>query len=351
MSIRIHKKVNGNQITLGKDSLINTFYGLMELYNKQDTYNDLEITKQVLWELAGYSGEYKSQYIKELIKELTQSKPFEVGNLNKLGIEAVSGSMFVITTYTEGGKVRVEVPKSFRQLLFYKKDIDLMTKAKKKLRMSVEELDHWDRETKGKSKFLVLLKKADLLHIQGKYNKRLYALLMQWSYTGSYEVSMKDFKELLEIPKSYRASDIDKRILIPAKKELLKVGLKITRIIKKKEGRSITGIKISFKSIEPFEKEEDTIKNKALKGPKMESVKYRYGAEASKKPEESQEPVKNEGLENYKAEALELAKNQIKENKRFNIFKVVIRSASRKQDIDQMLLEYGVTINPKIQLA
>ena len=267
MNIRVHKKVNGNHITLGKESLVNTFYGLVQLYNKQDTYKDLEITKQDLWELAGYQGKYDSNYIKELIRELTQSKPFDISSLNKVGISGISGSMFVVTTY-EDGRLLLEVPKAYQRLLFYKKDIDLMTKAKKKLRMSTEELDHWDNETKEKSKFLVLLKKADLLQIQGKYNKRLYALLMQWSYTGSYEVSYQKFKEILEIPKSYQSTNIDKRILESAKEELLKVGIKITRIIKKKEGRSITGININFKLEDGEEKELKTTKPIKIKDSK-----------------------------------------------------------------------------------
>ena len=275
--IRVHKQINSLPIEMGKEVLQNTFYGLMELYNKQREYKDLVISKQKLWELTGYEGKYKSEYIGDLISGLTKSTTYQADE------KIISGSIFV-TTLLPTGEIRIEVPRSFQELIFYKTDLDLMTKAKRKEILTVKELDYWDRIGKNKSKFLVLLEKADILHIKGKYNKRLYALLMQWAYVGIYDIAFKDFREILEIPKSYKACDIEKRVLGASKTELLKVGIEIKKIVKKKTGRSITGIKIIFVvAKKENHKEAKKVKEKLIQEP----IKYRNGAETPVRPVES----------------------------------------------------------------
>lgn len=65
----------------------------------------------------------------------------------------------------------------------------------------------------------------NLTEIDSSYIKELYRYLMQFrnkeTKRGYWVVSVDDFRELLDIPKSYRMSDIDKRIFNKAKKELL----------------------------------------------------------------------------------------------------------------------------------
>jgi hypothetical protein len=238
-NIRVHKEMNLMSIDMIKENIINVFYGIVEQYNKQDEYKDLIISKQKLWELTGFSGKYNSVKVFEIIRELTKSSTYVIKENHK-----ISGSMFVIEVLDD--KIKIEVPRTFQKYLFYKKDIDLMHKAKHKKVLSVAELEYYDKEVKPKSKFLVLLKKADILGIKGKYNKRLYSLLMQFKKTGLYFTTWDKFKEILEIPKSYTSSHIDQKIFAPAKKELLKVGIEITEIKKIKKGRSIDRVEIRF---------------------------------------------------------------------------------------------------------
>ena len=246
--IRIHKEINLLPIKMGKENLINVFYGLLEKYNRQIEYEPLEVSKSELWSLAGFKGDYNYAYIQDLIRDLTTSNTYNVNSIDS-SISTISGSMFIITHYPDGG-VKINVPEDFRKLIFYKKDIDLMTKAKHKKKLTIQELDYWDREGKQKSKFLVLLKKADILGIKGKYNKRLYALLTQFNKTGVYISKWEIFKEILEIPNSYKASNIEQRVFSKARKELLKVGIEITKITKIKKGRSIDRIEMFFKTDE-----------------------------------------------------------------------------------------------------
>ncbi|MEI6857172.1 replication initiation protein [Psychrilyobacter sp.] len=243
--IRLHKKVNLQPITFGKESIINTFYSILQRYNKQHEYEPLMIDRQELWEMAGFEGKYNTEHVFGLIKSLTKSETYNLESIDP-EIKSISGSMFVITSYPDGN-IKINVPEDFRKYLFYKKDIDLMYKAKAKERLSIKELDYYDKEVKPKSKFLVLLKKADILGIKGKYNKRLYSLLMQFKKTGLYFTTWDKFKEILEIPKSYKSGHIDQKIFTPAKKELLKVGIEILEIKKIKKGRSINRVEILFK--------------------------------------------------------------------------------------------------------
>ncbi len=243
--IRLHKKVNLKPITFGKESIINTFYSILQRYNKQHEYESLMIDRQELWEMAGFEGKYNSDHVFELIKNLTKSETYNLESIDP-EIKSISGSMFIITSYSDGN-IKINVPEDFRKYLFYKKDIDLMYKAKAKKKLTIQELDHYDKITKEKSRFLVLLKKADILGIKGKYNKRLYSLLGQFKNTGLYFTTWEKLKKVLEIPKSYKAGDIDQRIFNPAKEELLKAGIEITDIKKIKKGRSIDRVEIRFK--------------------------------------------------------------------------------------------------------
>lgn len=58
------------------------------------------------------------------------------------------------------------------------------------------------------------------VRIESKYTKTLYRKLRQFRSTGEYIVSAEQFKEEFLIPKSYKQSDIQKRVIIPSVEEL-----------------------------------------------------------------------------------------------------------------------------------
>lgn len=60
----------------------------------------------------------------------------------------------------------------------------------------------------------------EFIHIKGKYAKTLYRLLKQFKATGKLVMNWKEFKSIMEIPDTFTSSDIDKRVLKPALKEL-----------------------------------------------------------------------------------------------------------------------------------
>ena len=61
---------------------------------------------------------------------------------------------------------------------------------------------------------------AEFSSLSSKYIQTLYRLLKQFKKTGYLTISWDKFIEIMDIPTSYRARDIDKQILKPAIKEL-----------------------------------------------------------------------------------------------------------------------------------
>lgn len=60
------------------------------------------------------------------------------------------------------------------------------------------------------------------VRIESKYTKTLYRKLRQFRSTGEYIVSADRFREEFLIPKSYKQSDIQKRVIAPSIEELRK---------------------------------------------------------------------------------------------------------------------------------
>lgn len=86
--------------------------------------------------------------------------------------------------------------------------------------------------------------------IQSKYSKTLFRLLMQFQSTGFYVVKIEDFRELLDVPKSYRMSDIDKQVLNLSIKELSEYfnDLKVKKI-KARKGNKIDRLEFTFSGL------------------------------------------------------------------------------------------------------
>lgn len=61
---------------------------------------------------------------------------------------------------------------------------------------------------------------AEFTSLKSTYSKTMYRILKQWRTVGAKEIEIKIFRELLNIPKSYKANDINKRVIAPIKKEL-----------------------------------------------------------------------------------------------------------------------------------
>lgn len=89
---------------------------------------------------------------------------------------------------------------------------------------------------------------AEFTSLKSTYSKTMYRILKQWRTVGAKEIEIKIFRELLNIPKSYRANDINKRVIAPIKKELPQyfVNLKVKAIKANTQGTPIIAYKFTW---------------------------------------------------------------------------------------------------------
>lgn len=87
--------------------------------------------------------------------------------------------------------------------------------------------------------------------LSSSYSKTMYRLLKQFKSTGFYTVKTDEFRDLLDIPNSYKMGNIDQQILNPIRKELSQYfePFQIKKI-KAKKGNKIDRFEFYFKEKE-----------------------------------------------------------------------------------------------------
>ena len=157
--------------------------------------------------------------------------------------DLIGGGVFSTKIYVDRNEIGAVVNYYHKQYIYSKCDIDKWHSVKG----NPKEINKLEIPKQEKEKLLGLMTTFIVDEVKGKYSQRLLDLLMQYKGSGLFVMNYDKFKELLEIPESYRACDIDNQILKKSISEFKKIGLLITDIEKIKEGRSIKNIKIKFK--------------------------------------------------------------------------------------------------------
>ena len=112
----------------------------------------------------------------------------------------------------------------------------------------------------------------EFISLKSSYAKEFYRRMKQFKSTGKWNISLEDFKRIMDVPVNYRMCDIDVWVLKPIQKELGdKFKLKIKKIYSKKSrGRpSVSEFEFTF-SKEKYQAEE-TSKTKNRKEVKTPS--------------------------------------------------------------------------------
>lgn len=190
----------------------------------------LKFTLKEIMDISGYS----MRNYKELAKSL-ESTYTKILNLN-YGTKVVTQRSMRITRF-------VLFP-SFDIIFQYNDDreIDwaestLAVQVHPNLYHILNELEQWTNYSL-----------EEFVNLKSSYAKTAYRMLKQYRATGRYYVTIEDFRELFDIPKGYRVSNIDQKVLDPIKKEL-KIyfkDLKIKKIKSKKVGTPIIAYEFTF---------------------------------------------------------------------------------------------------------
>ncbi|WP_436864060.1 replication initiation protein [Staphylococcus shinii] len=87
----------------------------------------------------------------------------------------------------------------------------------------------------------------EMTQLKSTYSKNMFRILKQYKHTGYFKISVDDFRERLDIPKSYRMTDLNKNVFAPIVKELGFIfnDLNITKISAKKS-RKIEWLEFTF---------------------------------------------------------------------------------------------------------
>lgn len=87
----------------------------------------------------------------------------------------------------------------------------------------------------------------EMTHLKSTYSKHMFRILKQYKHTGYVKIKIDDFRERLDIPKSYRMTNINQKVLTPIIKELSFIfnNLHINKI-KAKKGRKIEYLEFVF---------------------------------------------------------------------------------------------------------
>lgn len=110
----------------------------------------------------------------------------------------------------------------------------------------------------------------EFTEIRSTYAKTMYRLLKQWRTQGKKTYSINEFRANLDIPKSFKAGMVAKRVLEPIKKELSAYfkGLKITPLKSNSRGTPIIGYEFTWQAEQTGEwKDFDKLEQNGKKKP------------------------------------------------------------------------------------
>ncbi len=100
---------------------------------------------------------------------------------------------------------------------------------------------------------------AEFVELNSKYSKSLYRLLKQYRTSGQYEVSLENFRDKMDCPKSYDNKQFMQNVINPALNELKAHGffenLECTVQYAHKKGCPVIGYTFTFKPEERIERQ------------------------------------------------------------------------------------------------
>ncbi len=255
--LKIHKELNQEPIRFEKELGIKFYKECIFKFNKIEDLN-----KEIIFNFEELRNDFNLNN-QDDFKEFMRFFHNEIdGRKNVFKTDKgdlIGGGVFSTKIYTDN-RLGVMINPYHKQYIYSKIDIDKWHSVKG----NHKKINALELAEEEKKKLTGMMTTFFSDEIKGKYTQRLLDLLMQYQGSGLFIMEWERFKELLEIPKTYKAGNIDQRIINPTKEELEKIGLKITKIEKIKKGRSIETIKIKFDFERKKEEKKQDIKDPVL---------------------------------------------------------------------------------------
>ena len=219
--VKYHHELNTIPLRKFSPVEMNLFFSIISrLRDKGD--QTVRFSFEQLKDLSDYKATANARFVDDLKSTYEKILSLRFGRRSESGL---SVEMFVMFTRF---KINGDVDEPYVDIQLFEDALPLLNGLDEWVRYSLQQFND----------------------LQSSYSKTMFRLLKQFRTTGYAYFSKEDFNELLDIPKSYRVSDVNKKVLKPIKEELTPLfrGLTIKKKYGKGRGKPVIGYQFSFKA-------------------------------------------------------------------------------------------------------
>ncbi|HFM8852154.1 replication initiation protein [Loigolactobacillus coryniformis] len=173
---------------------------------------------------------------------------------------------------------------------------------------------------------------SEFRDLKSSYAKTMFRLLKQFRTTGYAYFSVADFNELLDVPKSYKSSNINQSVLKPIKEELTPLfrGLTVRKKYGKGRGKPVIGYSFTWK---PEKKDANDFSQGQFQDERQKLFNIQHNGELTEQ-EKWRAIDKVKGLTLGSTEKQALADKQAEHDKK-------IRDQARKETLAELRKGFG----------
>lgn len=173
---------------------------------------------------------------------------------------------------------------------------------------------------------------SEFRDLKSSYAKTMFRLLKQFRTTGYAYFSVADFNELLDVPKSYKSSNINQSVLKPIKEELTPLfrGLTVRKKYGKGRGKPVIGYSFTWK---PEKKDANDFSQGQFQDERQKLFNIQHNAELTEQ-EKWRAIDKVKGVTLGSTEKQALADKQAEHDKK-------IRDQARKEALAELRKGFG----------
>lgn len=276
--VKYHHELNTIPLRKFTPVEMNLFFSIVSRMREKGD-KTVRFTFDQLKDLSNYKATANMRFIDDLEQTYKKILSLKFGRRSESGL---TREFFVMFTKF---KINGDIENPYVDIQIYEEALPLLNNLEEWVRYSLQQFNE----------------------LQSSYSKTMFRLLKQFRTKGFAYFSKEDFHELLDIPKSYRESNIDQYILKPIRQELTAIfkGLIIKKKYGKGRGKPVIGYQFAFKP--EIKKADDFNKHAPTKKEQNKAL-----ALADKQKEDEEKPTKIDDKIKQKQRELELL-HQIKQ--------------------------------------
>lgn len=255
--VKYHHELNTIPLRKFTPVEMNLFFSIVSRMREKGD-KTVRFTFDQLKDLSNYKATANVRFVDDLKTTYEKILSLRFGRRSESGL---SYEMFVMFTKF---KINGDTPEPYVDIQIFEDALPLLNGLDSWVRYSLQQFNE----------------------LQSSYSKTMFRLLKQFRTKGYAYFSKEDFHELLDIPKSYKQPDIDKRVIKPIRQELTAIfkGLTIKKKYGKGRGKPVIGYQFSFK--QEIKQADDFNKHAPTKEEQNRAL-----AQADKQKEYEQQPT------------------------------------------------------------